>query len=151
MPDSTTLAGPEESDSGSAPSKPPKPAVKPKPASNSSLFNSVGKDAVTQGQAGLGPEGSSPQMIAMQGWALVSRGLQMMSLAFPGIVPVLADLLGRLQQIIPQMVSDTSNGGSGMFPPTGITPQQPPMQGAPSPMGPPQAGPPMPSPGLPPQ
>lgn len=145
MPDTSTLSGPEESATDYEAKGPPKPASKPKPASTSSLFNSAGKAAVTQGQAGLGPEGSSPQLIGMQGWALTSRGLQMMALAFPGIVPVLSDLLGRLQQIIPQIVSDTTNQGSGMFPPGGMPPQQPPMPSAPGPMaGAPVSGPPMP-------
>ena len=143
-----------------APSGPPPAKPKPRSAADTSLFSSVGQAANQAGQDGMGAEGGSPQLLTMQGMALVQRGVQMLNLANPqnpGLVAILADLMGRLQAIIPQLVSGpAAAGGMGMFPnqmgmgqpPTGAAP---PM-GAP-PMGaPPIAGPPIAPPtALPPQ
>lgn len=136
------------------PKGPPPASPKPRSASDSSLFSTVGKKTQTDGQAGLGPEGSSPSMIGMQGMALTMRGLQMLNLAFPenpGLMAIVADLTGRLQTIVPQLVAGASNGGGGMgmFPQQGMQPQMPGMQpGMPPQPGiggmPPQGTPPMP-------
>lgn len=151
------------------PSGPPAAQPKPRSASDSSLFSTAGKTAQEEGKAGLGPEGSDPSIIGMQGLTLVQRGIQMLSLGFPdnpGLTAVLADLTGRLQSIIPQLVSGASNGagGMGLFGANmggPMQPGQPPMGGAP-PMGgmppggmpppgmPPGGGPPMPPPNMPP-
>lgn len=97
-------------------------------------------------------------MIGMQGMALVQRGLQMLNLAFPdnpGLMAVLADLTGRLQSIIPQLVSQQSMGqnsmGFGLMPPPQAAmppgPPQGPGGGGMPPMG--QAGPPQQQPPMP--
>lgn len=118
---------------------------------------------MSEGQSGLGAEGSSPAIIGMQGLALVQRGLQMLNLAFPenpGLVATLADITGRLQTMIPQLVAQASNPGMGgqqgmgmmgmamqqpqpgmgggmPMPPGGMPPSQgAPMQGGPPPMPP---------------
>lgn len=144
-----------------APSGPPKAKPSPRSAADSSLFSSVGKTATQSGQSGLGPEGSSPQLMTMQGFAMVQRGVQMMNLANPenpGLVAVLTDLMGRLQVILPQLTGQNpAAGGMGLFPnqmgmgqPGGMPGGG---MGGPPPMGaPPMAGPPMmPPTGLPPQ
>lgn len=145
-----------------SPQGPPPAKPKPRSAADSSLFSSVGQAAQQSGQAGLGAEGASPQLMSMQGLALVQRGVQMLNLANPenpGLVAVLGDLMGRLQAIVPQLVGGpAAAGGMGLFP-NQMGMQQPgmggPMQGpggAP-PMGaPPMAGPPITPPtSLPPQ
>jgi hypothetical protein len=143
-----------EADSGKKPSAssakgPPSQFPKPKAASDSSLYASVGKASQQSGQAGLGAEGGSTSMVGMQGLALVQRGLQMLNLAFPdnpGLMAVLADITGRLQSIIPQLVAQQSNGmGSGLFP----QPQAPMPGAGAAPPGAPPAGMPMPPSGPP--
>lgn len=141
-------------------SGPPPATPKPRSASDSSLFSSVGRATNEQSQAGLGGEGADPNIIGMQGLTLVQRGLQMLNLAFPdnpGLVAVLADITGRLQQIVPQLVAGSS-GSMGMFgsmmgqimpgmgqPGMGMPGMQPgmPPSMAPPPMGGIPAGPPM--------
>lgn len=121
---------------------PPPALPKPRQAADSSLFSSAGKSAMDQSRAGLGAEGGSTAAIGMQGISMVQRGLQMLNLAFPdnpGLMAVLADITGRLQSIIPQLVAQQSNGaaGMGLFP----QPQQAPMPAPP--MGMPPGAPPM--------
>src|SRR5438132_1145501 len=104
---------------GSSPSKsssqgPPPASPKPRSAADSSLFSSVGQSAQQAGQSGLGAEGGSPQIMTMQGLALVQRGVQILNLANPdnpGLVAVLTDLMGRLQAIVPQLVAGPSAQG----------------------------------------
>ena len=145
-------------DKGSSPeaptsSKGPPPAGS-KTSSNSSMYSSAGKAGMNGEMSGMGPEGSSPALVGMQGLALVQRGLQMLNLAFPedpGLVVVLADLTSRLGALVPQLVSKAANGaGGGMM---GMAMQQPgmpgmpgmqpgmPMAGAGMPPAPPGAGP----------
>jgi hypothetical protein len=141
FPSKTTVQGIDEEPTKDSPSDkksdrysgPPPQTPKPKAASNSSLFSVAGQAAQDAGKSGLGAEGSDTSMVGMQGLTLVQRGLQMLNLAFPdnpGLLAVLADLTGRLQAIIPQLVADAQNGGAGMG-----------MMGA---MMQPQGGPPMP-------
>ena len=139
---------------------PPAASPKPRSASDSSLYSTAGKAGSESGMAGLGSEGNSPALIGMQGLALTQRGLQMLNLAFPdnpGLLAVLADITGRLQSLIPQLVSQSSNGMAGGMmgqmmqqqPPPGMPmgglPPTPPMGGAaPLPTGgPPPMMPPM--------
>lgn len=115
---------------------PPPASPRPRSAADSSLYSSVGKQAMEAGSAGMGEEGGQPAVIGMQGMALVQRGIQMLNLAFPenpGLPAVLADLTGRLQSIIPQLVAQSANEGMGllsqmapMMSPMGM--QQPGMQ-----------------------
>lgn len=140
-------------DSPTSAKGPPPASPKPRSASDSSLYSTVGKEGMTSGASGLGAEGSSPALTGMQGLALVQRGLQMLNLAFPdnpGLVAILADLTGRLQSLIPQLIAQSAGGagqGMGMMGPA--MQQQPGMQppmgapAGPAPGGPPQ-GPPMP-------
>lgn len=109
-------------------------------------------------------------MIGLQGLTLVQRGIQMLNLAFPenpGMTAVLSDVIGRLQTLVPQLVSAQSNwmaGGmmgmammppgaaGGMPQPGGMAPSgMPPAGGVPAPpagamppQGVPQGGPAMP-------
>lgn len=129
---------------------PPPASPRPRSASDSSLYSTAGKAGMDAGQSGLGAEGSDPAMIGLQGLALIQRGAQMLNLAFPenpGLPAVLADVLGRLQMMIPQLVAQSSNQGMGLLsnmsqqlaPMGGMQPGMAPPQGA-GPMGPPQPG-----------
>lgn len=127
----TKGSDPDTKDSKAA-KGPPAASPKPRSASDSSLYSTAGKTGADAGLNGLGGEGSTPGLIGMQGLSLVQRGIQMLNLAFPenpGLVAVLADVTGRLQTIVPQLVAQAS-GGAGMM---GQTMQQP-MGGQP-PMG----------------
>lgn len=138
----------EVDDSGSEPdekksSGPPPAQPAPRSASDSSLFSSAGRTAMEESKSGLGAEGSNPSIIGTQGLTLVQRGIQMLNLAFPdnpGLGAVLADLTGRLQSIIPQLVADSSNGmGMGLMGGAmgmGMPPGMPPMGPGMGPAGP---------------
>ena len=146
-----------KSDTASSAKGPPAAFPRPRQAADSSVFAASGKAAAEGTQSGLGAEGASTAMLGMQGLAMVQRGLQMLNLSFPdnpGLVAVLADITGRLQSIVPQLIAQQSNGGAmgmGLFPQPqaappipGGAPQGAPPMGAP-PMGaggPPQGGPP---------
>lgn len=150
-PDGDESAEPEQKDTKLSGPPPAKPS--PRSASDSSLFSTAGRAGMEESKAGLGPEGSDPNIIGMQGLALVQRGIQMLNMSFPdnpGLVAILADLTGRLQTIIPQLVAGSTNGGMGLFGGMaggmGMPPGMPPggMPGMPPPGGPPgMGGPPM--------
>lgn len=119
----------------SEPKGPPPASPRPRAASaDSSAYSSAGKAAMEAGNQGLGAEGASGPLIGVQGLSLIQRGIQMVNLAFPenpGLVAILADLTGRLQSIIPQLVSASSNQGSGM----GLLAQMSQQMPQPMPMG----------------
>lgn len=121
---------------------PPSPTVtKPK----GSLFQQSSRGLVDQNSAGLGSEGGSTQILANQALAQILTGIKTLSAVLPGIVPVLSDLTGRLTMIVPQMMNDLTNNGTGLVPSMGMpTPMPQPQQGPPG-MGAGQ----MPPPGMP--
>lgn len=142
---------------------PPASSDKPKQASpKGSLFQQSSRTVSDQNGAGLGAEGGSPQVIANQALAQILTGVKTLSTVLPGLVPVLADLTGRLTMIVPQMMNDMTNGGMGLVPQMGMPAPQPGMGGGgmmPPPGGgmmgggmgaPPIGGPPMGQPPMPP-
>lgn len=158
----TPLKGKDDSDKPSkTPDRgiddgPPASSTKPTKAQpKGSLFQQSTGSLADQNMAGLGPEGGSPQVIANQALAQVLTGVRTLSTVLPGIVPILSDLTGRLQMIVPQMVADLTNGGTGLVPSMGMPLPQPPQPGmgmggpmAPPPAGGGQMGPPMGPPGM---
>jgi len=164
----TQLKGQDESDKPSkAPDRtiddgPPPSEDKPQPATpKGSLFQQASGGLMDQNANGLGAEGGSVQVLANQALAQVMTGIKTLSTVLPGLVPVLSDLTGRLTMLVPQMMNDFTNGGTGLVPPMGMPLPAPGPQGPPGmmpppgmPMGtggpmPPQgpgAGPPMPPP-----
>lgn len=121
---------------------PPAPKSKPKKASPN-LYSQSGASLMDQGQAGLGAEGGSQPIIAMKALADITNGIKTLSTVLPGIIPVTSDLMGRLQMIVPQALSELGMG-PGLVPMNGLPPQQPapmppPPMGA-GPMGPPPPG-----------
>jgi len=163
----TSLKGGDGTDSApKGPSRtiddgPPASTTKPKPATpKGSLFQQGSSTLSNQNAAGLGPEGGDPQIVANQALSQVLTGIRTLSVVLPGIVPILSDLTGRLQMIVPQMMADMTNGGSGLVPSMGMPPPQPSQPGMGAPPGgaamgggpPGQPGmPPMLPPGAPPQ
>lgn len=152
----TSLKGSEATDKPSkAPSKtiddgPPPSSTKPKTASpKGSLFQQDSAGLMDQNGAGLGSEGGSQQVLANQALSQILSGVKVLSTVLPGIVPVLSDLTGRLMMMVPQMMNDMTNGGSGLVPSMGMPPPQPPPGGPPG-MPPGQPGMGM-QPGMPPQ
>jgi hypothetical protein len=103
-------------------SGPPAPAI-PHRKSNNSLFNQAGNRLQNEAMNGFGPEGGSTEMMALQGMSLVQKGVQMLSAMYPGLTPLVSDLVGRLQMAVPALV--TSTGSSGMVPMAGMPPQNP--------------------------
>lgn len=123
---------------------PPASTSKPKPVQpKGSLFQQATGGLATQNAAGLGPEGGDPQIVANQALSQVLTGIRTLSVVLPGIVPILSDLTGRLQMIVPQMMADMTNGGTGLVPSMGMPLPQPGMGGG-QPPGMPGAPPPPP-------
>lgn len=128
---------------------PPPSQNKPKSQPKGSLFQQNSRDITTQNSMGLGAEGGSPQVLANQALAQVLSGVKILSTVLPGLVPVLSDLTGRLTMLVPQMMNDFTNGGSGLVPvmgmplpqPSGPAPGMPPGGMPPGPLGAPPMGP----------
>lgn len=127
-------------DDGPPPSGDKAKKVQPK----GSLFAQSVNGLNDQNSLGLGPEGSDPSILGMQSMGRLMNEVKTLSAMFPGIVPVLSDLVGRLQIMVPQLAQDLSNGGTGLVPMGGMPLPQPggPGMGAgmPPPMPPPGMG-----------
>lgn len=127
---------------------PPASSRKPK-KSTQSLFNQSSSDLQSQQMAGFGQEGGSSEIMALQFMAMLQKGVQGLSAMYPGLTPLLSDVMGRLQMAIPTLIQDTQNGGMGFVPMAGMPPQLPmgppgmPPAGpaGPPPMGGPQGAP----------
>src|SRR3954471_10080505 len=105
---------------------PPASVTKPQPATpKGSLFQQASGSLSNQNAAGLGAEGGNPQVVANQALSQVLTGIRTLSVVLPGIVPILSDLTGRLQMIVPQMMADMTNGGTGLVPSMGMPLPQP--------------------------
>lgn len=136
---------------------PPPSSTKPKKVEGS-LFSQSTNSIGAANSAGLGPEGGSPQVLASQYLASILTGIKGLSSLFPGIVPLLSDLTGRLVTAVPQLANDFAQSGGmggGLVPVGGMpTPQPPPMPSPMAPPGgampPPMGGPAMPMPPMPP-
>ncbi len=113
---------------------PPPATKKPK----KSLFSQAGSAIQEESTLGLGPEGGSAPIMAQKALQGILSNVQVLSTVLPGIVPVLSDLTGRLQMIVPQLMQDLQAGGMGMVPSMGMPQQQPGMGGG---MVPPMAPP----------
>lgn len=145
----STLDSPTDPKSINLDEGPPPATKKPK----KSLFSQAGSDLQTESQQGLGPEGGSAPIMAQKALQGILSNVQVLSTVLPGIVPVLSDLTGRLQMIVPQLMADLQAGGMGLVPQGGMPPQgpmapaqmgPPPQMGGPSmPPQPGQGGPPM--------
>lgn len=124
---------------------PPPSSEKPKPATpKGSLFQQASQTVSDQNGVGLGADGGNPQVIAQQALSQVLTGIRTLSTVLPGLVPVLSDLTGRLMMLVPQMMSDMTNGGMGLVPSMGMPlPQPGPGAMGQPPMGPGMGGPPM--------
>jgi hypothetical protein len=142
----TSLKGSEGADKETkAPSRtiddgPPPSATKPRKVDAAgSLFAQSGRGLMDANSAGLGPEGSDPQILGMQSMGRLMMEIKTLSALFPGITPILSDLVGRLQMVVPQLAQDVSNGGMGLVPLGGMPLPQPMGGGAPM-GGPPGMG-----------
>lgn len=132
-------------------SGPPSPSKSPR-KSSPSLLQQAGSRLQQESQSGFGQEGGSSEMMALQGLSMVQKGMQILSAMYPGLTPLVSDVMGRLQMAVPTLVASTQQGGGGLVPMSGMPPQDPSMMGGgPSPMmappggappmGPPQGGP----------
>jgi len=134
-------AGPTNSAMLDAP--PPQPPGSAAKAKGNSLVDSQLKKQGAPG-AGLGADASSPQVVALQGLAMMEKGQQLLSAALPQLAPALSGLITNLKQVVPQAMSDQlagvdSSGAGGAPPQPGAAP------GPPPPSSPAMAGPPPPS------
>lgn len=129
---------------------PPTSTQKPKKVDpNASLFVQGSRNMLSQNSLGLGPEGGDPQILINQSFGRLMTEIKTLSALAPGIVPLLSDIVGRLQMALPQIAQDLGNGGMGLIPMGGMPLPQPspapmPGMGGGGPMGAPMGGPPMP-------
>lgn len=132
---------------------PPTSTTKPKKVEpKGSLFVQSTGGMQDQNSQGLGPEGGDPQILINQALGRLLIEVKTLSALAPGVVPILSDLVGRLQMVLPQVAQDIGNGGMGLIPMGGMPLPQPgmagpagmPPPGMPPPMGPPGMQPPMP-------
>jgi hypothetical protein len=83
-------------------------------------------------ESGMGPNGGTPQAMALQGMAMVEQGVRLLGTALPGAAAAAAEMLSTLRMGVAQAVGQMGMGASG--PQAG--------GGAPMPPGLPPAGPP---------
>lgn len=73
----------------------------------------------------------TPLVSAMMGFQMIRQGAAMISGALPGIGPALADMVQRLQDVIPKAAAESSGmmptGSPGMAGAAGPPPPPPPM------------------------
>jgi hypothetical protein len=81
-------------------------------------------------ESGMGPNGGTPQAIALQGLAMVEQGVRLLGTALPGAAAAAADMLGTLRMGVAQAVSQMGVGagpppvaGGGPPMPQGLPPQ----------------------------
>lgn|SRR5262245_48675632 len=83
--------------------------------------------------AGLGAEAGNPQIVALQGLAMLEQGTQLLSSTLPALGPALGQLMAQLRQVIPQAMADQlagienagapqMGGGAGAMAPTAPPP-----------------------------
>jgi hypothetical protein len=94
----------------------------------------------TQG-AGLGAEAGNPQIVALQGLAMLEQGTQLLSSTLPQLGPALGQLMAQLRQVIPQAMADQLAGIENAGAPGamgaaggGMAPTAPPPAGAGAPV-----------------
>lgn len=115
-------------------SAPPRP-----PASEQSAL--MRSNIPSPPEGGVGVFGNSPNLMALQGLAIVKHGLTLLSQALPSISPLLNQSYMQLEQIIPTVMADQLSGagpaitgqpGMAQPAPPGVAPM---MTPPPGPMG----------------
>ncbi len=91
---------------------------------------------------GLGADAANPQIVALQGVAMIEQGTQLLSSAIPQLAPALTGFVTQLKQVVPQAMADQISGvdstGAGAAPPGpggapgGMPPGPPPQGGVPA-------------------
>lgn len=121
--------GASPSKGGMLDSGPPQPPAR---SANRSLVDTQ----MSRGVGGLGAEAGNPQIVAMQGLALIEQGTQLLSSTLPALGPALGQLTAQLRQVVPQAMADQlagiENAGAGMGGPAagGMAPSAPPPAAA---------------------
>lgn len=94
--------------------------------------------------SGIGDMANSPQIMAMQGMALVKDGMQLLANGIPELAQILNNSITQLEQMVTQAMTQSMAGGAppGMAPPMGPPPPGPGMAPGAGPPGgmPPQPG-----------
>lgn len=141
----STLPDPVNTHTSAELDSPPPALRSPKKAAPTSLYQDAGRNIMNGGQSGLGPEGGSPEIMDQRFLGMIQMGIQGLSAKYPGLTPLLADIIGRLMTAVPILSNDLAMGGQGLVPIGGMPPQQPMGQGMgggmPMPMGAPPGGP----------
>ena len=73
-------------------------------------------------ERGLGMEGGSPQVQALEGMQMAERGLQLIATSLPDLAPGLAQLLEQLRQAIPRAMGAAAQSGPGQAMPVSPPP-----------------------------
>jgi len=95
--------------------------------------------------SGLGELARSPQLMAMQGMAMVKDGFQLLSNGIPELAQLLTQSMTQLEQMVAQSMAQTMGGPQMAAGPPGMVPAMGPppgMGGPPMTGGPPEAPPP---------
>jgi hypothetical protein len=85
---------------------------------------------------GVSPLVPSPEVMAIQGLAMLEKGSQLLASVLPGLAPIISSAIERLRDTVPQALSELAATGSSM--PAGA--------GGPGPGAPPRPAPPLMSP-----
>lgn len=96
-----------------------------------------------QDEGNMGEMARSPQIMTMQGMAMVKDGFQLLSNGIPQLAQLLSNSLTELEQMVAQAMAQSMGGGGLQAPaPPGVAPMmQPPPGPGMAPMGgPPSAG-----------
>lgn len=80
-------------------------------------------------EGGLGDMANSPDIMGMQGLAMVRDGFQLLSRAIPPLAELLANTLPQLEQMVAQTMAGSQAGQQGAAPP-GVAPMMQPPPGA---------------------
>jgi hypothetical protein len=92
----------------------------------------------------LGDLAGSPQLMTMQGLAMVKDGFQFIANGRPELAQLLSNTISDLEQLVVQSTAAEMAGQQQqVVPPPGVAPMMTPPPGGPMQGGPPQGGPPM--------
>ena len=102
--------------------------------------------------AGIGEMANSPQIMTMQGLAMVKDGMQLIASGIPGLSQLLSNSVADLEQLVARAAADAIAGQQpAVTAPPGVAPMMTPPPGGPGgqmPGGPPPGQGPGPMPGM---
>ena len=86
------------------------------------------------GGQGTSPLVANPEVMAIQGLAMMEKGSRLLASVLPGLTPLIADTIERLRETVPKALSELSATGSSMPAGAGVGPGQGAQFASPPPM-----------------